>query len=93
METIIIMTEVVSPYGKYVKFTKKGSLEILAEVDKKRMSEFGWDGYVVYGRTQSEIGRRTNKLSAVKVAQDYIKGFMPEAEFKWNVMQYKYKYA
>lgn len=79
MPTRIIMTEVFSPYGKYVKFTKKGEREIIAEIDRK-------DGkYVIFGSKQ-QLAARSSKDSAIKYAQDYILGFIPDAEFKWNVM-------
>lgn len=37
---------------------------------------------------------RSSKDSAIKVLQDAIKaGIQGPVEFKWNVMQYKYKYV
>ena len=87
MEKIrIIMTEVKSPYGKYTKFTIKGDGKIIAEVDRR-------DGkYVIFSAVANEIGSRTNKDSAIKFAQDYILGFIPNAEFKWNVITERIKY-
>ena len=85
METIIIMTEVFSPYGKYVKFTKKGEREIIAEINRKEGK------YVIFGN-RHQLATRSGKDSAIKFAQDYIKGFMPEAVFKWNVMVERIKY-
>ena len=37
-------------------------------------------------------GKFADVYSAIKFAQDYIKGFMPEAVFKWNVMVERIKY-
>lgn len=84
--TTIIMTEVKdSLYGNYTKFTVKGDGKIIAEVDRKEGK------YVVFGNNQ-QIGVRSGKWSAIKFAQDYILGFIPDAEFKWNVMTEKIKH-
>lgn len=84
--TTIIMTDVTCPYGKYTKFTERGrDRKILAEVDRR-------DGrYVVFGN-RSELGSRTNKDAALRFAKDYIKGFLPDAVFKWNVMSERINY-
>ena len=92
METTVIMTNYKSPYGKYIRFEIKGSQKHIGEVDRK-------DGkYVIFydGNAKSlrQIGSRTNKDSAIKVLQDAIRaGIQGPVEFKWNVMQYKYKYV
>ena len=80
MATTIIMTEVKdSRFGNYVKFNVKGEGRLLAEVDRRDKR------YVIFS-TYNEIGTRTQKDAAIKFAQDYIRGFIPDAEFKWNVM-------
>lgn len=86
METIVIMTEVKdSLYGRYVKFTIKGNRKVIAEVDRR-------DGkYYIFGGCH-ELATRTNKDSAIKYAQGYITGFIPDAKFKWNVMSERIKY-
>lgn len=92
METIVIMTNHTTPYGKYVKFETKGGRKHIGEVDRR-------DGkYVVFydGNAKSlrQIGTRSNKDSAIKLLQEAIKaGIDGPVAFKWNVMQYKYKYA
>ena len=85
--TRIIITEVKSPYGKYWKFTIKGKGTRVAEVDKKRKSDFGYNGYVLYGGGGlfSEIARHSNKGLVLEMAKEYIRGFIPDAEFKWDV--------
>ena len=85
--TRIIMTEVFSPNGKYTRFTIKGDRKILAEVDRR-------DGkYLIFAGVSGEIGSRTNKDSAIKFAQDHIRGFIPDAEFKWNVVSERIRLA
>ena len=83
----IIMTEVKdSLYGKYVKFTIKGDRKVLAEVDRR-------DGkYAIFGGYH-EPATRSSKGSAIKYAQGYIRGFIPDAEFKWNVITEKIKHV
>ena len=88
METTVIMTNCSSPYCKsYVMFEIKGKGKLVGEVDRR-------DGkYVIYYNLR-EIGSRSNKDSAIKVLQDAIKaGITGPVAFKWNVMQYNYKYA
>ena len=89
--TTIIMTEVTSPYGKYTKFTKKGCGEILAEVDRATKARHGYSGYILYGN-QSEIARHSNKDLVIDMAKGYIRGFIPDAVFKWNVMSERISY-
>lgn len=85
METIIIMTEVTdSRFGKYVRFNVKGQGKLLAEVDRRDKKYVIFNGY-------SEIGTRTQKDAAIKFAQDYIRGFIPDAKFKWSVMSERIK--
>lgn len=87
--TRIIMTEVTSPLCKYTKFNIKGTGRLVASVDRR-------DGrYIIFGgyTSFSELARRTKKASAIQFAQEYIRGFLPDAEFKWNVMREKYRLA
>lgn len=91
METKVIMTNCSSPYCKsYIMFEIKG--RHIGEVDRR-------DGkYVIYydgnGKSLREIGSRSNKDSAIKYLQDAIEaGIHGPVAFKWNLMQYKYKYA
>lgn len=93
METTIIMTNCSSPYCKsYIMFEIKGKGKQIGEVTRM-------DGkYVIYfdadAKSLRMIGSRSNKDSAIKVLQDAIKaGIQGPVAFKWNVMQYKYKYA
>ena len=92
METIVIMTNCSSPYGKYIIFETKGGREHIGEVDRR-------DGkYVIYydGNAKSlrQIGTRSNKDSAIKLLQEAIRaGVERQVTFKWNVMEYKYKYV
>lgn len=73
-------------------FEIKGKGKHIGEVDRR-------DGkYVIYydgnGKSLREIGSRSNKDSAIKVLQDAIKaGINGAVAFKWNVMQYNYKFA
>ena len=86
-KTRIIMTEVTSPYGKYTKFTIKGDRKIIAEVDRR-------DGkYLIFAGVAGEIGSRTNKTAALKLAQEHIRGFIPDAEFKFNAMSERVRLA
>lgn len=80
METIIIMTEVNdSRFGKYIRFNIKGTGKLVAEVDRRDKKYLIFNGY-------NQIGTRTQKDAAIKFAQDYVRGFIPDAQFKWNVM-------
>lgn len=92
METIIIMTEVTSPYGKYTKFTIKGDRKIIAEVDRATKARHGYSGYILYGN-QSEIARHSNKNLVIEMAKEYILGFIPEAKFKFNVVSERVRLA
>ena len=93
METIVIMTNCSSPYCKsFIMFETKGGSKQIGEIDRR-------DGkYVIYfdadAKSLRMIGSRSNKDSAIKVLQDAIKaGIQGPVAFKWNLMQYKYKYA
>ena len=87
---IVILTDVKSPYGFYTKFTIKGTGELIAEVDRR-------DGkYVLFGGPKnrfSEILRRSSKQSAIQLAKDYIRGFIPDAIFKMNVMTERIRFV
>ena len=94
MKTIII-TECYSPYGKYWIFRNKENGQKVAEIDKKKASDFGWDGYVIYGGPGwfTEIGRRSNKNSAFEFAKEHVRNlYLGDVEFKWNVMSYRQGY-
>lgn len=79
-KTRIIMTEVKDDrLGKYIRFNVKGQGKLLAEVDRRDKKYIIFNGY-------SEIGSRTQKDAAIQVAKNYILGFIPDAEFKWNPM-------
>lgn len=88
------MTDCKNPYGHYVLFHEKETGIKVAEIDKKRESDFGYDGYVIYTGPgfMTEIGRRKSKPGAIKFAQDAVSERYPDGvEFKWNVMKYSYK--
>lgn len=88
METIVIMTNCSTPYCKScIEFEIKGKGKLIGEVDRR-------DGkYFIYYNLR-EIGSRSNKDSAIKYLQEAIKaGIQGPVDFKWNVMQYKYKFA
>ena len=96
METTIIMTNCKSPYGSYIEFKIKGGA-FIGEVDTLNKREHGKTGYRVFygehGRSR-QIADRSNKDSAIALLQESIKaGIQGPVEFKWNVMQYKYKFA
>lgn len=82
-KTRIIMTDVLCRQGKYTKFNIKGNGKMVAAVDRK-------DGkYIVHVGWPflDEIGSRTKKDSALNLAKDGILKFIPDAEFKLNVIQ------
>lgn len=98
METIIIVTEIKNPYGKYWEFKDKESGQVLAEVDKKSKREFDGPLYFVYtprGGFLYESARRSKKDSAMEFAKQAIReqfaGF--NLVFKWNPMVRKYKWS
>ena len=81
------MTDVFGHYGKYTKFSIKENGNVVAAVDRR-------DGkYVVYAGWPflDEIGSRTKKDSAFRLAQDSVLRFIPDAEFKFNVIQERYR--
>jgi len=90
METIIIMTEVYSPYGKYIEFMNKDTRERLGEVDT-----CGRLYKIFYGAGRFElIATRTNRDSAIRHLQKTISaGIQGTAKFRWNVMTTRIKYA
>ena len=82
MGTRIIMTEVKSPLGKYTKFTTKYGNRLVASVDRR-------DGkyYIYAGQYITELqGTRTSKASAIRFAQECVRSFIEDAEFKMNVV-------
>ena len=86
------MTNYTTPYGRYTMFETKGGRKHIGEIDRKDVR------YVIYydgnGKGLKLIGDRANKDSAIKVLQDAIRaGIQGPVEFKWNLMQYKYKYV
>lgn len=80
--TTIIITECKNPYGKYWLFKDKQTGHKYAEVDRFE------GGYKIYsGEWFTEVGRRTNKDSAIAFARRCVRGQIEgEVEFKWNVM-------
>ena len=99
METIIIVTEIKNPYGKYWEFRDKQSGQLLAEVDKKKEKDFGPGPlYFVYtprGGFLYESARHSKKDVAIEFAKQAIReqfaGF--NLVFKWNPMVRKYKWS
>lgn len=95
MKTIII-TECIGPYGKYWIFRNKENGQKVAEVDKKRKSDFGWDGYVIYGGAGwfTEIGRRSGKQSAMEFAKERVRElYLADVEFKLNPVCHRIRMA
>lgn len=92
--TTIVITECMSPWGKYWTFKVKGTGQKLAEVDKKRKENFGYDGYVVYsGEWPSEVARHSKKDVAMEFAKECVRQIVKsDVEFKWNVMTEKIHY-
>lgn len=82
--TTITITECKNPYGKYWLFKDKQTGRKYAEVDRFR------GGYRIFsGEWPSEVGRRTQKGSAIEFAKKCIREQIAEVEFKWNVMVVK----
>jgi hypothetical protein len=82
--TTIIITECQNPYGKFWLFRDKQTGRKYAEVDRFEK------GYKIYsGEWLSEVGRRTNKDSAIEFAKRCIREQIAEVEFKWNVITIK----
>ena len=88
METRIIMTEVTSPHGRYTKFTVKGTGKFLAEVDRRDGKYIVFAGAGVF----HEVFSHRSKPVAFKYVQDWIRTFIPDAEFKYNVMTERIRY-
>ena len=82
-KTRIIMTDVLGRYVKYTKFNIKENGKMVAAVDRKDGKYVVWAGWPFL----NEIGSRTKKDSAFKLAQDSVLRFIPDAEFKLNVIQ------
>lgn len=82
-KTRIIMTEVLCSQGKYTKFTLKESGGMVAVVDRKEGK------YVVFAGWPfiEEVGIRTSKGSAFRLAKESVLKFIPDAEFKLSVVQ------
>lgn len=94
--TTIIITECIGPYGKYWIFRNKENGQEVAEVDKKRKSDFGWDGYVIYGGPGwfTEIGRRAGKQSAMGFAKEHVRDlYLGDVEFKLNPVCHRIRLA
>lgn len=93
--TTVIITEGMSPWGKYWTFKVKGTGQKLAEIDKKRKSSSGYDGYIVYSvEWPSEVKRTKNKESAMEFARQCVREIVGcEVEFKWNVMCQKVRFV
>lgn len=82
--TMIIMTEVKCPSGKYVRFASKSSGNTVATVDRIE-GKYTVFTYNEYGHF-SERGSRSSKQSAIKLAKEWVSRLIEDAEFKWNVI-------
>jgi len=84
METIIIMTEVVTPAGRYTKFNVKDGGKLVATVDRVdgRYVIFAWNMHLF-----QEVATRIRKPSAIKVAQDCVRNVIPDAKFRHNIVR------
>jgi len=84
------MTQVISEdRGHYTKFTEKGTGRLLGSVDRKDGKYHAFIGRVF----PTLIGTRSSKDAAIAQAQKRIREMIPDAEFKWNVMQERIRYA
>ena len=87
METIVIMTEGTSPYGKYVRFNEKGTSRELGRICR------GANFYDVY-YGDAHVATRSNKDIAICHLQRLIKADLPgEVKFRWNVMRERCRFA
>ena len=97
METIVIITECRHPNGKYWEFSVKETGQVLAEVDKKKRSDFDGPLYFVYtmnGGFSDLQARRSNKDTAIALAKRVLReqNAGMDIVFKWNILTYKYKW-
>lgn len=81
--TRIIITEVLCRQGKYTKFTVKESGNLVAVVDRKDGKYVVFVGWPFF----EEVGSRTSKDSAFRLARESVLKFIPDAEFKFNVVR------
>ena len=89
-KTRIIMTEVKSPHGRYVDFMVKGTGEHVAEVDRRNGK---YAVFSIRGGIMDWVAEEWQKSRAINRAQKEILGFIPNAEFKWNVMTKRIRFA
>lgn len=82
-KTRIIMTEVLCSQGKYTRFSLKDTGYSIAFVDRKGGRYEIYAGYPFIDK----VGTRTNKDSALRLAKESILEFIPDAEFKFNVVR------
>lgn len=85
--TRIIMTEVICPEGRYTKFNLKDGGGFIGAVDRKDGKYWVYAGWPFF----DEVGTRTRKASAIELAKAAIRRFIPDAEFKKNVITIKEK--
>ena len=81
--TRIIMTDVLCRQGKYTKFTVKESGNLVAVVDRKGGKYVVFAGWPFF----EEVGTRTKKDSAFRLAKESILERIPDAEFKFNAVR------
>jgi hypothetical protein len=84
METTrIILTDVLCRQGKRTKFTLKESGKMVAVVNRKEGKYVVFAGWPFF----EEVGTRTSKDSALRLAKESVLKFIPDAEFKLSVVQ------
>lgn len=98
METIIVITECTNPYGKYWEFRDKQSGQVLAEVDRKKRSEFDGPLYWVYeprGGFNYETSRHNTKDQAIEKAKKNISEQFAgvDIKFKWSPIVKHFKWS
>ncbi len=87
MTTIIMTTVINDKLGRYTRFSEKGANRLLGSVDRKDGKYHAFIGRVF----PTLIGTRSSKDAAIALAQKRIREMIPDAEFKWNVMQERIK--
>jgi len=84
--TIIVITETLSPYGKFWAFRVQGEQKIIVEVDRA-YDERKYSYYKVYLMSRSpEYMTRSHRKYAFELAKRMVKEEYPDAVFKMNVV-------